>query len=298
MTLVWSLAQVVWKLLRFESANICRIPNLKLSTSVCLSSFSLFPVSMVCQAGDPRTDRMPVDQDWTAVYPTAAPFRQGSVPLPVRMGFPVKRGVPPEKKGNLELIKIPNFLHLTPAAIKKHCEARSAQWPSALDTDAKYDEHFPVKVKSKDYMSAGTAHRNPSTHIVHLRVKLSSLNLDNHARKKMVKLVGERYCKETDTLTITRQVNSRFMTPPCTVLYHESWKAEAWESEKTVADMGLGEQPLSEERPVHVGPHGVSRGGKPEVQEYRDSVTRLKNEGESEGSVLQYREAGKKLLNL
>ena len=61
---------------------------------------------MVCHAGDPRTDRMLVDQDWTAVYLTAAPFRQGSVPLPVRMGFPVKRGVPPEKKGNLELIKV------------------------------------------------------------------------------------------------------------------------------------------------------------------------------------------------
>uniref|UniRef100_A0A8C8G0Y6 Small ribosomal subunit protein mS35 mitochondrial conserved domain-containing protein n=1 Tax=Oncorhynchus tshawytscha TaxID=74940 RepID=A0A8C8G0Y6_ONCTS len=271
--------------------TFCVTPN---STTITLSSFSLFPVSMVCQAGDPRTDRMPVDQDWTAVYPTAAPFRQGSVPLPVRMGFPVKRGVPPEKKGNLELIKIPNFLHLTPAAIKKHCEARSAQWPSALDTDAKYDEHFPVKVKSKDYMSAGTAHRNPSTHIVHLRVKLSSLNLDNHARKKMVKLVGERYCKETDTLTITRQVNSRFMTPPCTVLYHESWVKDCGRH----GGVQLGEQPLSEERPVHVGPHGVSRGGKPEVQEYRDSVTRLKNEGESEGSVLQYREAGKKLLNL
>lgn len=60
----------------------------------------------VCQAGDPRTDRMPEDQDWTAVYPTATPFRQGSVPLPVRMGFPVKKGVPPEKKGNLELIKV------------------------------------------------------------------------------------------------------------------------------------------------------------------------------------------------
>jgi hypothetical protein len=42
----------------------------------------------------------------------------------------------------------------------------------------------------------------------------------------------------------------------------------------------------------------TGEGGKPEVQEYRDSVTRLKNEGKSEGSVLQYREAGKKLLNL
>lgn len=35
------------------------------------------------------------------------------------------------------------------------------------------------------------------------QVKLSSLNLDDHARKKMLKLVGERYCKDTDVLTIT-----------------------------------------------------------------------------------------------
>ncbi len=36
-----------------------------------------------------------------------------------------------------------------------------------------------------------------------LQVKLSSLNLDDHARKKMIKLSEERYCKNTDTLTIT-----------------------------------------------------------------------------------------------
>lgn len=49
---------------------------------------------------------MVVDQDWTAVYPAAKSFKPDAVPLPVRMGYPVKRGVPPEKKGNLELIKV------------------------------------------------------------------------------------------------------------------------------------------------------------------------------------------------
>lgn len=49
---------------------------------------------------------MAVDQDWTAVYPAAAPFKPNAVPLPVRMGYPVKGGVPPEKQGNLELIKV------------------------------------------------------------------------------------------------------------------------------------------------------------------------------------------------
>uniref|UniRef100_A0A8C8GR65 Mitochondrial ribosomal protein S35 n=1 Tax=Oncorhynchus tshawytscha TaxID=74940 RepID=A0A8C8GR65_ONCTS len=237
------------------------------------------------EAGDPRTDRMPVDQDWTTVYPTATPFRQGSVPLPVRMGFPVKKGVPPEKKGNLELIKIPNFLHLTPLAIKKHCEALKpfcTEWPSALDTGAKCDEHFPIKVESKDYVSAGTSLRNPSARIVHLRVSLSAC------------------------------VNYDYAMYLLTVLYHESWKMEAWESEKTVADM---EEYSWEDSPsqknimstlVRMQVAGEGEGeavreellGRPEVQEYRDSVTRLKNEGESESSMHQYRDAVKKLLNL
>jgi len=32
-------------------------------------------------------------------------------------------GISPGKYANAELMKIPNFLHLTPAHVKKHCEA-------------------------------------------------------------------------------------------------------------------------------------------------------------------------------
>ncbi|CAJ1056198.1 S ribosomal protein S35%2C mitochondrial [Xyrichtys novacula] len=264
---------------------------------------------------------MLVDQDWTSVYPAAAPFRPNAVPLPVRMGYPMKRGVPPEKKGNLELIKIPNFLHLTPAAIKKHCEVLKpfcTEWPSALDSDAKCDEHFPIKVESTDYVSAGPSVRNPSARIVHLRVKLSSLNLDEHARKKLLKLAGERYDKQTDTLTIKtdscpmRKQNQDYAMYLLTVLYHESWKTEAWEAEKTVADM---EEYSWEDSPsqnnildvlVRMKVTGEGEGeevreqllGRKEVQEYKDSVTRLKNEGESESNMQLYKEAVKKVLNL
>ncbi|XP_068459412.1 small ribosomal subunit protein mS35 [Clinocottus analis] len=271
--------------------------------------------------GEPRTEKMPVDQDWTAVYPVATSFRPNAVPLPVRMGFPVKGGIPPEKKGNLELIKIPNFLHLTPAAIKKHCEALKpfcTEWPSALDTDARCDEQFPIKVASTDYVSAGTSVRNPSARVVHLQVKLSSLNLDDHASKKMLKLVGDRYCKDTDILTIKadscplRQQNQDYAMYLLTVLYHESWKTEAWEAEKSVADM---EEYSWEDSPsqrniletlVRMKAAGEGEAeevreqllGRKEVQEYKDSVTRLKNEGESESTMLQYKEAVKKVLNL
>ncbi|XP_051237494.1 28S ribosomal protein S35, mitochondrial [Dicentrarchus labrax] len=273
------------------------------------------------EPGDPRTELMPVDQDWTAVYPVATPFIPDAIPLPVRMGCPVKGGAPPEKKGNLELIKIPNFLHLTPAAIKKHCEALKpfcTEWPSALDTDAKCDEHFPIKVETKSYVSAGPSIRNPAARIVHLSVKLSSLNLNDQARKKMLKLVGDRYCKDTDILTITadrcplKQQNYDYAMYLLTVLYHESWKIEAWEAEKTVADMEeySWEGSLSQENIldvlVRMKEAGEGEGeevreqllGRREVQEYKDSVTRLKNEGENESTMLQYKEAVKKVLKL
>uniref|UniRef100_A0A3P9HWE2 Mitochondrial ribosomal protein S35 n=1 Tax=Oryzias latipes TaxID=8090 RepID=A0A3P9HWE2_ORYLA len=269
------------------------------------------------EAGEPRTEKMAMDQDWTAVYPAATPFRPNSVPLPVRMGYPVKGGVPPQKKGNLELIKIPNFLHLTPAAIKKHCEALKpfcTEWPSALDTEPKCDQQFPVKVESRDFVSAGPSIRNPAARIVQLSIKLSSLNLDDHARKKMLKLVGERYCRDTDVLTIRadscplRQQNYDYAMYLLTVLYHESWKKEPWEAEKTVADM---EEYMWEDSPSQknildllIRMKGDGQEAREQllerrdVQEYRDSVTRLKNEGGSESSMQQYKEAVKKVLNL
>ncbi|XP_064200773.1 small ribosomal subunit protein mS35 [Anguilla rostrata] len=274
------------------------------------------------ESGEPRTERMAVDQDWTSVYPTAAPFKHATVPLPVRMGYPVKRGVPPAKKGNLELIKIPNFLHLTPAAIKKHCEALKpfcTEWPQALDSDAKCEEFFPIRLESKNFASAGTSLRNPQARVVTLKVKLSSLNLDDHARKKMIKLVGHRYNRDTDELTLNadrcplRKQNCDYAMYLLTVLYHESWKVEPWEEEKTREDM---EEYSWEDSPSQSNvldsllrmrgaePGGAEGGAgaellaSAEVQAYGESVSRIKNEGESESSVLQYREAVKRMLNL
>ncbi|XP_077066074.1 small ribosomal subunit protein mS35 [Siphateles boraxobius] len=275
------------------------------------------------QAGEPRTERMTQDQDWTVVYPTAAAFKASAVPLPVRMGYPVKRGVPPAKKGNLELIKIPNFLHLTPVAIKKHCEALKpfcTEWPSALDSDEKCMKHFPIQVQNREFVSAGLSLRNPDARIVTLKVKLSSLNLDDHARKKMIKLSDERYCKDTDTLTITtdscplRTQNYDYAMYLLTVLYHESWKTEAWEQEKTRADMeeyDWEDSPSQKNiletlvRMRRLGARDEVEGGTREellgqttVQEYRDAMVELKNEGETEENLRKYKEAVKKLLNI
>lgn len=70
---------------------------------------------------NPRYTRMPVDQDWTSVWPTAQSFRPSVVPLPLRQGY-LKKGAAPGKFANLELMKIPNFLHLTPSHLAKHCQ--------------------------------------------------------------------------------------------------------------------------------------------------------------------------------
>lgn len=70
---------------------------------------------------------MSTDQDWTNSWPTQMTFKQNAVPLPLRQGY-IKsycenNGLPPTKYGNTELMKIPNFLHLTPPHIKKQCQA-------------------------------------------------------------------------------------------------------------------------------------------------------------------------------
>merc|ERR1712038_693782 len=65
----------------------------------------------------PRYKSMPVDQDWTNVWPSANTFKWSAVPFPVRQGYVQgleNAGVPPGRYANAELMKIPNFLHLTP----------------------------------------------------------------------------------------------------------------------------------------------------------------------------------------
>ncbi|XP_021501693.1 small ribosomal subunit protein mS35 isoform X1 [Meriones unguiculatus] len=268
----------------------------------------------------PRTEKMDADQDWPSVYPVAAPFKPSAVPLPVRMGYPIKKGVPMAKEGNLELLKIPNFLHLTPVAIKRHCEALKGfctEWPAALDSDEKCEQHFPLEVETADYVSSGPSVRNPKARVVTLRVKLSSLNLDKHAKEKLTKLVGERYCKATDVLTLTtdrcplKRQNQDYALYLLTVLYHESWKTEEWEKNKCEEDKAEYEWERSpSERSVvqTLQRMRASEGGtapsreellrSAEAQEHRRCVVRLKKEGETQASLAQYKEAVRRLLDL
>ena len=61
-------------------------------------------------------------QDWGSVWPTHRTFQPSAVPLPIRQGATQTKGqITPAKYANPELMKIPNFLHLTPPIIKRQC---------------------------------------------------------------------------------------------------------------------------------------------------------------------------------
>ena len=189
-------------------------------------------VSRKFDALPPRSKEMPVNQDWTSVWPGQRTFHPAVVPLPLRQGYPIKGQAPPGKYGNAELMKIPNFLHLTPPTIKKHCEALKqfcTEWPEGLETDEECTKHFPLEVIMSDYCYSGPSIRDPLARIVSFRVKLSSLNLDSHAKDKLLRLLGEKYDAESDLITITadrcpmRIQNYDYAEYLLTAVYHESW---------------------------------------------------------------------------
>jgi small subunit ribosomal protein S35 len=175
---------------------------------------------------------MPIDQDWPTVWPGQKTFQPYSVPLPVRQGYPKSNEGPPSKYGNTELMKIPNFLHLTPPAIKRHCEVLKqfcTQWPEELNSDSKCTEHFPVDVMYSDYCYSGPSIRDPLARIITIKIKLSSLNLDAHAKDKILRLLGNRYNPKTDDIIIVtdrcpmRKQNYDYAMYLLIALYHESW---------------------------------------------------------------------------
>lgn len=72
---------------------------------------------------------------------------------------------------------------------------------------------------------------------------MSHLELDAHAKDKLLRLVGDRYDQETNEMTIvtdrcpTRKQNYEYAMFLLTALYYESWKVESWEKSKSEMDM-------------------------------------------------------------
>lgn len=51
-----------------------------------------------------------------------------------------------------------------------YCTDFCTEWPSALDSDEKCEQHFPIEIETVDYVSSGTSIRNPKARVVTLRV--------------------------------------------------------------------------------------------------------------------------------
>jgi len=279
----------------------------------------------------PRYKKMPVNQDWPSVWPVARSFHPASVPLPLFQGYVPPHKAPPGKFANLELMKIPNFLHLTPPAINRHCEALKkfcTPWPEGLETDELIEKHFPIESISSDYCHSTPSIRDHRARIVTLRIKLSTLRLDEHAKDKFLRLVGERYDKTTDWITIVtdccplKKQNFDHAMYLITALVHESWNIESWESEKVEEDMekyiwegSISEQSLTKllalvmENPAVKAPDclQVLKGSivstenivvvEP-VQRYRSSTLKIHNRGEDVETLEEYGKAVRDLFNL
>lgn len=264
----------------------------------------------------PRTYVMPVEQDWGSVWPGPRTFHPASVPLPVRQGYNEK-GAPPGKFGNAELMKIPNFLHLTPPVVKRQCEALKrfcTAWPQGLETDAKCEEIFPLEIITSDYCHSSPDIRDPLARIVTIKVKVGRLPLNAHAKDKLLRLVGERYDPESDILTIMtdrcplRQQNLDYALYLLTALFHESWKIEPWEREKCEADMEYYDWDASMSRksvmgllswkPVQNAEESCTDDIQLDLKGYKEAVSNILNEGEEEYTLSRYKEEVKKLLSI
>ncbi|XP_045526879.1 28S ribosomal protein S35, mitochondrial [Pieris brassicae] len=270
-----------------------------------------------------RAEKMSTDQNWGNVWPGPRSFHPSTVPLPIRQGFVPKGQVPPGKKANAELMKIPNFLHLTPPVIKTQCEAIKkfcTEWPKLLNSEEAIEKHYPVEVITSDYCHASPTIRNPLARVVTLRVKLSTLNLDKHAKDKLLRLVGDHYDEKTDLITLTadrcpmRRQNLDYVNYLLTACYHEAWTVEDWEKEKMEADMEYYDWnnnqskknlvnwyhqcinkdiALSEDEYKSFDTSVIDH-----EEEYKLAVSSLFNDGEREETINNYDTAVRKLLGL
>ncbi|XP_037042990.1 28S ribosomal protein S35, mitochondrial [Bradysia coprophila] len=257
----------------------------------------------------PRSKQMAVDQDWGSVWPGPRSFHPATVPLPLHQGYVPKNTASPGKFANAELMKIPNFLHLTPPVINAQCEVLKkfcTPWPANLETDEKIAQHFPIDVITSDYCHALPTIRNPLSRIVSIKMKLSTLKLDKHAKDKFLRLVGERYNPETDELTIVtdrcplRKQNYDYAQYLLTALFHESWMKEPWEDTKSEADMEvyIWSRNKSKESSEAILNWGITGDQASPHLEYGQCVETLINEGENSYNVNDYKREVLKLLNL
>ncbi|XP_062586490.1 small ribosomal subunit protein mS35-like, partial [Saccostrea cucullata] len=266
------------------------------------------------------------DQDWTDVWATKAPFRYGSVPLPVRQGYRKRENrLTPGKYGNTELMKIPNFLHLTPPHIKKHCQAIKkfcTEFPEELKNQEIRKVNFPIEVVTSDYVTCGTSIRDSRSREVTVNVNLSVLKMNEHTSIKMKKLAGDKFDQEAQTLQLKsdrcplRKQNYDLNIYTLTALYYESNVTEPWEEEMEESDWVEYQwdktqsrnkilqlknkiQQIDSDQKEMGKDLGVSVvEADSTVQDYKTAYSNLKDKGDNSVTLNAYKQSVLKLLNL
>ncbi|EUB58729.1 28S ribosomal protein S35 [Echinococcus granulosus] len=194
------------------------------------------------------------EDDWPAVWPCENFFSPYVFPVPIRQGHSKNLvengGLSPAKYANAELLKIPNFLHLTPRHIEKHCKALqkfTTKWPSGLRTDEDVDRNYPVEVVTHSFTNSAPSIRDKRARRVTIRVSLKCLNLDERGRLKLLRLAKAygfergmaQFYSDQDVLELTSErcpashQNYDYLIYVFTVLTMESKKHEPWEDEET-----------------------------------------------------------------
>lgn len=257
-----------------------------------------------------RANRMSVDQDWTNAWPTASTFKQNAVPLPVRQGVIRSNcendGLPPTKYANAELMKIPNFLHLTKPHVKKHCAAIKqfcTPWPKELSTHEAIKKNFPISTTTSNYIYDGPSIRDDRARIVTLTIKVSDLNLDKRSKEKFIRLAEHRYNKQTDQLKIIadrcpyRRQNEDYANYLLTTLYYESKNFEDWENDICEEDRPdfVWEQSQSRENMRQFLAESQNATG---VENYSNDLEKVFNESESPENIDGYKKSVLRILNL
>ncbi|KAK4468199.1 hypothetical protein MN116_008358 [Schistosoma mekongi] len=252
--------------------------------------------------------------DWTNIWPAAASFHHSVVPFQVRQGhcknLSENEGIPPVKYANTELMKIPNFFHLTPLHIKKHCDALRkfcTLWPSSLDSNEMIEKHYPVNIINHSYVFTSSNIRDPRSRIVTLQIRLANLSLDEHAKRKLLRLAmgpgpGRNiasYNWNTDILELTSarcptsKQNTDFLVYVLTVLTLESKKVEKWEIDNPEYDWLQFDWQRSESRRRLV--NLLSKCNREEDKSNNQTKDEDMDKFESHPTVVQYREALKSI---
>jgi len=189
-----------------------------------------------------REQFMKDDLDWPSIWPTPKTFVPSAVPLPLRQSYEIKPGtVPRGKYANTELLKICNFLHLTPVAIERQCRVLRkfcTKWPENLETDEQIRSHFPVTLITRDYCHSSPSIRDIRARCVTLQVNINDLRLQGWDRIKLIDLVEHRYDPQTEVLTIEakdcpmRIQNTDYAEYLLSAVYFESQDHKEWENER------------------------------------------------------------------